>query len=114
MAVHNVADPCLPPPIIRDVRIHPRPTPLDSQCGTVLANEHDHVVREDGSQDDSEWDRCLSPPIARDDGSSSRPTSLNSQCGTVVANEHDYFVRDEEVHVEGEWDRCDVSSSEEN
>ena len=114
LAVHNVADPCLPPPIIRDVRVHPRPTSMNSQCGTVLANEHDYVVREEGSQDDSEWDRCLSPPIARDDGSNPRPTSLNSQCGTVLANEHDYFVREEGSHDEGEWDRCEMSSSEED
>ena len=115
MAVHNVAayDPY--PTVIRDVQIHPRPTSLNSQCGTVLANEDNYVVKEEESHDDSEWDRCLPPPIARNDGSNSRPTSLNSQCGTVLANEHDYFVREEGSHdEEGEWDRCEVTSSEED
>ena len=113
MAVHNVADPCLRTPIIRDVRIHPRPASLSSQCGTVLANEDDYLVKEEGPHDDSEWDRCLSPPNVRDHGSNARPTSLNSQCGTVLANEHDYFVGQEESHDEGEWDRCEMSSGEE-
>ena len=114
MAVHNVADPCLRAPIIRDVRTHPRPTSLNSQCGTVLANEDDYLVKEDGSHDDSEWDRCLSPSNVQDDRTHARPTSVNSQCGTVLANEHHYFVKEEGSHDEGEWDRCEISSGEED
>ena len=115
MAAHNVAAPCYrSPPIIPNVRIHRRPTSLNSQCGTVLANEDDYLVREEGSHDDSEWDRCLSPPNVPDDRTHARPTSLSSQCGTVLANEHDFFAREEEFHDEGEWDRCEMSSSEED
>ena len=114
MIVHNVAAPDPYPTIIHNVRIHRRPTSLNSQCGTVLANEHDFLVKEEESHEDSDWDRCLSPPIARDAGSKSRPTSLNSQCSTVLANEHDYLVREEGSHDEGEWDRCEMSSSEED
>ena len=115
MAAHNVAAPCYQaPPIIRNVRIHARPTSLNSQCGTVLANEHDYLVREEESHDEGEWDRCLSSPNERDDCTHARPTSLNSQCGTVLANEHDYFAKGEGCHDEAEWDRCEMSSSEEN
>ncbi|KAM0796308.1 hypothetical protein BDR22DRAFT_917901 [Usnea florida] len=114
MIVHNVAAPDPYPTTIHNVRVHRRPTSMNSQCGTVLANEHDYMVKEEASHDDSEWDRCLTPPIARDDGSNSRRTSLNSQCGTVLANEHDYLVREEGSHGEGEWDRCEMSSSEED
>ena len=114
MAKHNVIDYYTCPPNIRDIRIHPRPTSLNSQCGTVLANEDDYLVREEGFDDDGEWDRCLSPPKVRDVRIHARPTSLNSQCGTVLANEDDYLVREEGLDDDGEWDRCEMSSGEED
>ena len=115
VAQHNVViDYYTCPPNIRDIRNHPHPTSLNSQCGTVLANEDDYFVREEGLQDDGEWDRCISPPRVRDVRIHTRPTSLNSQCGTVLANEDDYLVREEGLHDDGEWDCCEMSSGEED
>ena len=58
LAEHDVIDSYLSLPNARDECTNSRPASLNSQCGTVLANEHEYVVREEGFHDDDEWDRC--------------------------------------------------------